>query len=234
MLPAPGSPAASPAHPVPSSPARLRRLPASPAGPSSSIPARRTASGKRGVAAGPGTPNPGCPAPRGRDWQGMRAGVQQGGKRDRSGGRGMRAPQGSGALGNTAVSLAPQRPELAWGRRCPQPRARKGAQRAIEGLSGPHNRLFSRLWPPRPRPWPEGASKTPTSGPSAGCGPAPSGTAALPSALAAGSASPCLVLAPAPLGKGRSHLAALPSCLLLPSHLLPSAACTYPTGVESA
>lgn len=151
VLPAPGSPAAIPAHPVPSSPARLRRLPASPAGPSSSIPARRTASGKRGVAAGPGIPNPGCPAPWGRDWQGTRAGVQQGRKRDRSGGRGMRVPQGSGALGNTAVSLAPQRPELAWGRRCPQPRARKVAQRAIEGLSGPaQSPLLTPVAPPTP------------------------------------------------------------------------------------
>lgn len=142
--------------------------------------------------------------------------------------------QGPGAVGGTSVPPARQGPGLAWGRRCLQPRARKGAQRAIEALTSPTQSPLLLPMAPRPQLRPEGASEVPTLGPSAGCGPVPSGTAALPSALTAGSASPCPALAPAPLGKGRSHLAALPSCLLLPSYLLPSAACTYPTRVERA
>lgn len=69
-----------------------------------------------------------------------------------------------GALGTTAIALAQQGPGLVWGWRCPQPRARKDSQRAIEVLPSPTQSAFLTPAALRPQLWPEGTSEAPTSG----------------------------------------------------------------------
>lgn len=124
----------------------------------------------------------------------------------------------AGAMGSAAIPLARQGPGLAWGQRCPQPWGRKGAQRTIEALPSPAQSPLLTAVAPRPQLWPEGASKAPTSGLSAGHGPMPSGMATRPSALAAGSASPVQEGALAP-----GHPPLLPSAAFSP----PASCCLH-------